>query len=422
MKKMIYYLAAFGQIMMFMFLCACGNSSDTTTKNVETSVLTEAPGKTSTPNLTVSPTATSSPAPTQAPTPTDTPTPTCTPVPTNTPTPTATSTPTFTPTPSTVNMTITEFETLLSGLPMTVESTKYVVQDENYKSLYPDMLRAVIRNNTASDIRDAIVAFVAWDENSLPIKIKGDMDFTGGAYIKKVRYNDINLVPQKTYGERSGYSIDYKCGINKFKAIVVSFETFDGVEWINPYFDEWTTLYEGVKYRDDLSVDVYVEDIQFTDNIMVEQKDIESAKKELNDKIEKQEFRVVSTQYYIQDEKYKSLYPDMLQVILKNDTKEDIRDAVVAFVAWDANGLPVKIKGDMSFNEGAYVVKVKYSDINLVPGKTYGDDSGYSIDYSCKIDSFKAIVVSYETFEGKKWENELFDEWCDLYEGQKIKK
>lgn len=39
-----------------------------------------------------------------------------------------------------------------------------------------------------------------------------------------------------------------------------------------------------------------------------------------------------------------------------------------------------------------------------------------------KIDSFKAIVVSYETFEGDTWENPYFDEFCSLYEEKKFDK
>ena len=118
-------------------------------------------------------------------------------------------------------LTVTEFETLLSELPVVITSTRYVVQDEKYKSLYPDMLQAVIQNNTTADIKNAVIAFVAWDENNLPVKIKGSIDFSGGAYIKQVNYGDINLAAGKSYGNSSGFSVDEECGIKQFKAIII---------------------------------------------------------------------------------------------------------------------------------------------------------------------------------------------------------
>ena len=128
-------------------------------------------------------------------------------------------------------MSITEFEELLSEQPLAVISTKYIVQDEQYKSIYPDMLQAIVQNNTTEDIKNAVVAFVAWDSNSLPVKIKGQFDFGETTYLKQVNYSDINLIGGDTYGQENGYSLDENCQIATFKAIAVSFETFDGDTW-----------------------------------------------------------------------------------------------------------------------------------------------------------------------------------------------
>ena len=38
----------------------------------------------------------------------------------------------------------------------------------------------------------------------------------------------------------------------------------------------------------------------------------------------------------------------------------------------------------------------------------------------CNIATFKAIVVSYETFEGKTWNNPYYEDFCSLYEGKKL--
>ena len=122
----------------------------------------------------------------------------------------------------------------------------------------------------------------------------------------------------------------------------------------------------------------------------------------------------------VQDERYKSLYPDMLQAVIQNNSEEDIRDAVVAYVGWDANGLPVKIKGHLSYGDSTYVTEVLYENINLVPGSSYGDSQGYAIDEDCGVDTFKAVVVSYTTFEEKTWENPDYKAFCDLYGGKRL--
>ena len=162
-----------------------------------------------------------------------------------------------------------EFDELLKNQKVSVQSVKYVVQDEQYKALYPDMLQAIIVNNGSDDIKSAKVSFVAWDKNNLPVKIKGNIDFSNGAYIRGVDYSDINLVPGDEFGRNSGFSIDENCAIESFKAIVKSYETFEGTTWANPYYDAWISMYEGVKYTDELTVTLeIVEEDNITEEII----------------------------------------------------------------------------------------------------------------------------------------------------------
>ncbi len=141
---------------------------------------------------------------------------------------------------------------------------------------------------------------------------------------------------------------------------------------------------------------------------------------ELVAQLNEQELKITSTKYVVQHTEYKSLYPDMMQVILQNDTEYDIKNAVVAFAAWDENNLPVKIKGSTDFSDGSYIKQCNYADINLIPGGTFGNSAGFQVDEACGIKTFKAIVVSYEAFTGEKWENPLYEDWCKLYEGVKL--
>lgn len=144
-----------------------------------------------------------------------------------------------------------ELDAEISKQPVRVIETNYVVQHEEYKSLYPDMLQAIIQNDSAYDIKDAVVAFVAWDEHDLPVKIEGQYDFGSISYVKKCNFKDINLVPGDSYGHDSGMALDSDSNnIKKMKAIVVSYETFDGETWDNPFFKIWRRLYEGKRYSE----------------------------------------------------------------------------------------------------------------------------------------------------------------------------
>ena len=309
----------------------------------------------------------------------------------------------------------------LSGLPVSVVNTEYIVQDDQYKSLYPDLLSTVIQNHTDEDIKDAVLAIVAWDSNKLPVKLVGNMDFQGGEYFKKVNYRDINLVGGGTFGEDSGFSVDESCKVDSFKTIILSFETFDGDKWKNPYEDSFRQAYEGKKYTDDIKIQVEMQDADFVKSDTPSGTRVENASaEELEASLASQPVFVSNTNYAVQNDRYKLIYPDLLQAIIQNNSEEDIRDAVLAFVAWDSNGLPVKIKGQMSFNDPTYVTEVLLEDINLVPGSSYGDSQGYAIDENCAIESFKAMVVSYTTFEDKTWENPEYKAFCDLYEGKRL--
>ena len=329
--------------------------------------------------------------------------------------------------PEKVSLSLAEFEALQAEQPLAVVETNYLVQDEQYKSLYPDMLQAIVQNNTGLDIKDAVVAFVGWDVNNLPVKLKGSIDFSGGSYVKLVNFADINLVPGATFGKSNGFEIDSALDVTTFKAIVISFESFDGEKWENPYVDVFTATFEGKKYAEDMVFEATIVEpalfggSQTTDSTGADEPAAggETAEEVLAN-IAAQPLRVIDVKYTVQDEKYKSLYPDMLQAILQNDTELDIKDAVVAFVAWDTNGLPVKLKGSIDFSDGSYVKQVSFSDINLIPGAKYGEDGGFEIDDSLDVSTFKAIVMSYESFDGQTWDNPLFGDFCKLYEGKKL--
>ncbi len=142
------------------------------------------------------------------------------------------------------DMTSAELDEALNNQPVKIIRTEYISQEDQF--LRPDLLSAVFQNDSGVDIKNAVLGYVAWDSNNLPVKIQSQYDFTDGEYFKKVNYSDVNLVNGASYGENGGLSIGND-NIAKFKAIVVSYTDFDGNTWDNPLLEEFKKLYEDKK-------------------------------------------------------------------------------------------------------------------------------------------------------------------------------
>lgn len=136
--------------------------------------------------------------------------------------------------------------------------------------------------------------------------------------------------------------------------------------------------------------------------------------------IKKQDLYAVDAKYVVLRDEFKSLYPDNLQVTIKNNTDKDIKDVQYGFVAWDKNGLPIKIKGDIDFGK-SYFRGVTADAANIKGYGTFGEDKGYRIDSTIGVHSFKPFVVSYVDFEGKKWTNPLYKDFLKMYQGKRLK-
>lgn len=156
---------------------------------------------------------------------------------------------------------------------------------------------------------------------------------------------------------------------------------------------------------------------------------IEAAQQELesrdagerNESTEDNTLYVSDAYLTVQSAEYKSLYPDLFQAILVNNTKHDIKNVVIAFVAWDENNLPLLIKSQFDFNAATYVIRASYSGVNMVPGSTFGEKAGVKLDESVKgVATVKAVVASYETFDGETWTNPHYDAFIEQYAGKKL--
>ena len=97
------------------------------------------------------------------------------------------------------DMTSAELDEALNNQPVKIIRTEYISQEDQF--LRPDLLSAVFQNDSGVDIKNAVLGYVAWDSNNLPVKIQSQYDFTDGEYFKKVNYSDVNLVNGESYGE-----------------------------------------------------------------------------------------------------------------------------------------------------------------------------------------------------------------------------
>lgn len=138
-----------------------------------------------------------------------------------------------------------ELEAQLAEQPVVVLSTSVLVQSDEYKGLYPDLLSAVVQNNSGTEIKTMTIGFVAWDANNLPVRIAGQYDFDDGTYFKEVTAEDVNLVNGATYGDEQGLALSDDCdNIKTIKAIVTSYTDFDGNTWENPLVEDFRAVYE----------------------------------------------------------------------------------------------------------------------------------------------------------------------------------
>lgn len=131
---------------------------------------------------------------------------------------------------------------------------------------------------------------------------------------------------------------------------------------------------------------------------------------------------IVGHKIITQDPEFKGLYPDLFSVTVLNNTEVDIRDYVVAVMAWDSNDLPIKLEAQFSLRDGEYIVPVNSQDVNLIPGGTHGEESGLPLDESMKdLTVLKAVILNYTDFDGVTIYNEAAEAFLEAIEGKTLK-
>lgn len=137
-----------------------------------------------------------------------------------------------------------EIEKYKNEQEVSVESAKIIEQDTTYKSLYPDMIEVIIKNNSNKTIKDYNVAILAYDSNNYPLKIKPQFNYNGGAFEFTGQADNANVVAGATGGRNYGWKLDENHGISKVIAIVKDVTYYDGSKWENPYYNYWIEQYK----------------------------------------------------------------------------------------------------------------------------------------------------------------------------------
>ncbi len=139
-------------------------------------------------------------------------------------------------------------------------------------------------------------------------------------------------------------------------------------------------------------------------------------RKELIKKAEKEQLVVVENSRIIeQSTEFKSLYPDMIQVMVKNNSNKTIKSMRVGSLGFDYNGYPLKVKIQFSLLNDDYEFVGIAEDVNIVAGETFGENQGWSLDEQHGISNVLSCVKEVTFYDGTFWENPYYQYWIEKY-------
>lgn len=321
----------------------------------------------------------------------------------------------------TPKMTIKDFDELLNSQPAVIVDSQLLYQTGNNgnKRFYPDLLICTVQNRTDKVITELQVAFVAWDNDGNPAKIKSAED-KKGYDIKLLKYSDISVESGRYYGKGMGIELEPSHNISRFKAIVARFETEDGQTWENPYYDDFMNSFASQNYSDSMMLNIETKKDNFKVLSENELKKTVLDAEAVEEELAKLPVQVLSANYVVTGEN-KDTAPDSLKAIFKNIGDIEIKKVMMCFFGFDQNGKAVRIReaGDNSF-DGNYAVFAEYTTDGFVKDSTAGENDAYQVNEACGIKYVKAVIKSYTDVDGKVYENPYFADYCLIYEGGEI--
>lgn len=133
-----------------------------------------------------------------------------------------------------------------------------------------------------------------------------------------------------------------------------------------------------------------------------------------------QEVSVESASIVVQSDTYKALYPDAIEVVIKNNSTKTIKDYNVAILAYDSNNYPLKIKPQFKAYNANYEFTGQADNANIVAGDIGGKDYGWNLDQTHGISKVIAIVKDVTYYDGTTWENPYYPYWIEQYKEKQL--
>lgn len=124
--------------------------------------------------------------------------------------------------------------------------------------LYPQddgsiMLISDVKNNTAFELTNIVVAYAGYDADGNPVKLKGK-NSTEGYYVQEISLSSLTIASGEYWVGDLGYSLAQECSsIVRVEAIVKSCNV-NGETWENPLYARWKNTFLGEKLEEWMSV------------------------------------------------------------------------------------------------------------------------------------------------------------------------
>lgn len=283
------------------------------------------------------------------------------------------------------------------------------------------LIKMVLYNpvsNFKSDINanNCIRAMKVYNE-----KIKGNADKE--ATVRTFLIDDIN----KIYNSFVEEKIDYQKAFDLLNTIDHTGLVFDEISKINAKLAALNTSRTAYKNAENYlgkneflnALVEYKKVIPEDKNYKKAQEQIASNEKKYQEQIQQiaQSQKVIaeSASIIIQDTRWKALYPDMIQVVVKNMSDKTVKTMHISCLGYDQNGYPVKIKTQFDYSGGDYEFVGVASDANIVPGATFGEGRGWSLDESHDISTPLACVKDVTFYDGTTWDNPYYKYWIEQH-------